>query len=280
VHVAGALEDSADRDTVAGADVVIAVVGYTDDHEGEAQIAAGDRKSLELPEEDRLVLAEASSLNERVVAVVVGGGAFTTDGWGDAVEALVMSWYSGARGGDALADVICGDRNFSGRLPITFARQESDYPPFDNESLEVQYGYFHGYRLLQREETEPLYPFGYGLGYTSFSFDSVEVRRVGDEIVIEVDVTNTGDRSGVETVQVYVAHPRAEDERAPRDLRAFTQVDLDPGETATATARFAVDELAVWNDTLASWELVPGTYRVEVGPNVETLPLTAEVTLP
>src|SRR5690606_28693653 len=157
---------------VAAADVVVAVIGYTEDEEGEGQIAAGDRASMALPADDLAILGEATALNQRVVAVIVGGSAITMDGWQGEVEAIVMSWYSGARGGDALAALLYGDANFSGRLPISFASSESHLPPFDNVSLEVSYGYFHGYRLLQRDGNAPLYPFGFGRSYTSFALSN------------------------------------------------------------------------------------------------------------
>ena len=280
VHVPGDLSAPADRDTITAADVVVAVVGYSEDEEGEGQIAAGDRESLALPADDVAVLDEATGLNDRVIAVVVGGSSFTTDGWGDEVEALVMSWYAGAEGGNALGELLYGESNFSGRLPISFAARDEDHPPFDNVSTEVDYGYFHGYRHLQNEDVAALYPFGFGLGYSEFDYDDLAVTRDGDSISVAVDVSNTGTVDGIETVQVYVQSPGAAVERAPRDLRGFVQVTVAAGATERVEIEIPVDSLRYFDEDADSWSLEPGEYVVEVGPNVRDLDVSEALTLP
>ncbi len=277
-RIEGDLSATEDQDAVAAADVVIAVVGYSEDEEGEGQIAAGDRVSLALPSDDIAIMNAAAALNDRVVAVVIAGSSFITDGWGDAVEAIVVAWYAGARGGDALAGLLYGEDNFSGRLPISFAARDEDLPPFDNVSLEVEYGYFHGYRHLQNEGTAPLYPFGFGLSYTDVSYEALRVNDRGETIEVEVDLENPGDRAAIETVQVYVGNPEGPDARAPRDLRGFAQVTVPAGGEATATITIREEDLRRFDADVNAWRLDAGMYRVEVGPNVETLPLEATVT--
>jgi beta-glucosidase len=279
VHLPGDLSETADRDAVSSADVVIAVVGYSEDEEGEGQIAAGDRESLSLPDDDKSVLGEAASLNDRVVAVIIGGSSVTMDPWGDDVEAIMMAWYAGAQGGHALAELVYGEANFSGRLPISFAAEDAHHPPFDNVSLEVTYGYFHGYRHLQNEGHDPLYPFGYGLSYTTFDYANHSVDVEDDVVNVSVDVTNSGDVDGVEVVQLCVGAPGVAVERAPRDLRAFARVEIASGATETVTFELPVDELRYFDEETMSWVLEPGDYEVEIARNVRDIELSEAIEL-
>jgi beta-glucosidase len=201
------------------------------------------------------------------------------DGWQDEVEAIVMSWYSGVRGGDALAALLFGDANFSGRLPISFASDAAHLPEFDNVSLDVEYGYFHGYRLLQRDSVAPLYPFGFGRSYTSFTLSNGTVSVEGEVLVATVDVANTGAVGGRETVQVYVGAPDSLGPRAPRDLRGFAQVEVAPGGMETVRVEVPLDHLRVWDTAAEAWALPEGAYVVEVGTDVETLPVRVVVDL-
>ncbi len=280
VHVPGDLSGETERASVGAADVVVAIVGYSETEEGEGQVAAGDRVSLALPADDVALLQAASELNDRVVAVVIGGSAFVTDGWGDEVEALVAAWYAGAEGGNALAELVYGEANFSGRLPITFAARDEDYPPFDNESLEVEYGYFHGYRLLDRDEVEPLYPFGYGLSYTTFTFAEASVERVDDDLSVTVEVTNDGAVAGIETVQVYVRAPGVVVPRAPRDLRAFGQLSLAAGTSDTLVLTVPIEDLRYFDEDANEWVLEPGDYVVELARNARDVASSQTITLP
>ena len=280
VHVEGDLSADDDRTAVESADVVVAIVGYSEDEEGEGQIAAGDREILSLPADDVGIINAAAALNDRVITVIVGGSSVTMDGWRDEVEAIVMAWYAGAQGGHALAELLYGEANFSGRLPISFAARDEDLPPFDNESLEVDYGYFHGYRHLQNEGSAPLYPFGYGIGYAPFSHANATAELDGEVIRASVDVTNDGSVSGVEVVQLYVGAPGGAVERAPRDLRGFERVELDAGDTATVAFELALDEVRYFDEGSMGWVLEGGDYRIELGANVEATQLAGTVTVP
>lgn len=277
VHIPGDLGDDEDRALVTSADVVIAVVGYTEDEEGEGQIAAGDRESLALPDDDVAVMRLATTLNDRVVAVVVGGSSFTTDDWGEEVEAIVVAWYAGAAGGDALAGLLFGEENFQGRLPISFAQRDEHLPTFDNTSLDVEYGYFHGYRHLDHEEYAPLYPFGYGLSYTEFSYDSLSAEQTNNDIAVSIDVTNIGDTAGIETVQLFVGAPGEAVERAPRDLRAFTRVALAPGETQTVELNFPIADLRFFDEGAHGWTLEDGDYTFETGGSAVSLTIGTDL---
>jgi len=203
-------EELADRAAeLTAADAVVVVVGLTGEDEGEGLIAAGDRETMGLRDEDVAAISAASAASDQVIVVLYGGAALTMP-WLLEVEAVVMTWYPGARGGTAVARVLYGDVNPSGRLPQSFPVDEADLPDFDNVSLEVTYDAFHGYRHLDRAGVGALFPFGHGLSYTTFevgapTLEAVEV-SVDGVIQVTVDVTNTGAVDGIETVRSDNSH--------------------------------------------------------------------------
>jgi len=285
-HVA-TTTDPADELAIAAADVVIVVAGLTAVDEGEAALGAGDRTSLALPPAQQQAIVDAAALSSKVVVVLEGGSALTLGSLVDDVEAIVMAWYPGVEGGNAIARVLYGDVNPSGRLPLVFPVAESDLPAFDNVSTSVTYGYLHGYRYLDTNATAPLYPFGFGLSYTSFAYGALVVEQDGEDayggssvIHASVDVTNTGARSGRETVQLYVGRPDSTvSPRAPRDLRAFAQVELAPGETRRVTLDVPLADLGFWDVGSHAFVVEPTTYRFEVGGSSRSLPLSQDLAI-
>ncbi|MCB9780776.1 MAG: beta-glucosidase [Alphaproteobacteria bacterium] len=267
--VPGALADAADRDRVAAADVVIAVVGFDRDDEGEGTISAGDREGLALSEADRALLADAGGLTDALVVVLEGSGPVTMDPWLADAQAVLMAFYPGARGGEALAGVVYGDVNPSGRLPMVFPAAESDLPPFDNVSDEVVYAVAHGYRHLDREGLAPLFAMGFGLSYTTWSLQDAAVDRStagpGDVLTLTVDVGNTGARDGRLTVQVYAEAPDTPDRRYLSELRAHGQLDVAAGGTGTLTLTLPVDALAHYDVDAGAWVVQDGDWTLRVG---------------
>jgi len=168
--------------------------------------------------------------------------------WLDQVGAVLMAWYPGEAGGTAIAEVFFGDVNPSGKLPVTFPRAESDLPPFDDTSPAVQYGYFHGYRYLDRNDTAPLFPFGFGLAYTTFRYSNLAITPATaspwGRVRVTADVTNTGPVAGDEVAQLYVGYRGSRVDRAVRDLKAFARVHLEPGETRTVPFEVRAPDLA------------------------------------
>ena len=159
---------------------------------------------------------------------------------------------------------------------------EADLPPFDNVSTEVSYGYFHGYRHLDHTATAPLFPFGFGLSYTTFTYGNLVVEdatlRAGETVRVHVDVTNTGTRAGRETVQLYAGAPSSTiTPRFSRELRATAQVVIAPGATATVALEVPVRDLAYWDDTTSAFRVEATSYRIEVGSSSRDLPLSANV---
>lgn len=274
---------AAARAQVRAADVVIVVTGNVERDEGEGEIAAGDRASMELPSEETALIRDALAENPRTVVVLEGGSAITTASWDANVAALLWAGYPGARGGEAIADIVFGDAAPSGRLPFSMPESEGDLPAFDNASARVAYGYLHGYRHLQATRRAPRYAFGFGLGYSAVSYESIAVASSAvsatDVIEARVTVRNTGARSMRETAQLYVAAMGSTIMRAPMDLRAFEQREIAAGASETVTLRVPVSELAVWDEGSRSMRVEPGTYELRVGPDSERTPLRATITV-
>jgi len=268
---------------IGAADAAVVVVGLTAEDEGEQSVGAGDRSSLALPRGQGELIRQVAALNARTVVVLEGGSAITVEDWHDRVPAILMAWYPGQQGGHAIADVLSGDFNPSARLPLTFARSEADLPEFDNTSFEVEYDYFHGYRHLDRIGREPRYPFGFGLGYTSFEYSNLRVSdstlRAGDRLRVSFDLTNAGDRAGDEVAQLYVSYMDSRVARAENDLEAFAKVRLEAGETRRVTLELPVDALAFYDTETAAWRVEAIDYVIRVGSSSRHLPLSAKVSV-
>ncbi|WP_324662956.1 beta-glucosidase [Haloarcula sediminis] len=265
-------EPSLDAAVAAAEDADVAIVCVRD-----ASTEARDRDSLTLPgRQDELVEAVADA-NDRTIAVLRTSGPVETP-WRDDVAAVVEQWYPGQADGAALADVLYGDRDPGGRLPVTFA-PEGSYPTSDERRFpgvdsvaRYDEGVFVGYRHFDANGDEPTYPFGHGHSYTTFEYrDATAV----DETAVEVTVENAGDRAGREVVQAYVRPPTVEGiERPEREFAGAQPVTLDAGESRTVT--FALDELAFsrYDD---GWTIDSGRYTVEIGRSSADVRTTVEV---
>ncbi len=279
VRVQGSTIGPEEEAAIAGADAVVLVAGLVGADEGEGAIAAGDRDSLALPTAHVELIETTLAIGTPTIVVLEGGSAFVIGDWLANAAAVVMAWYPGVRGGDAIADLLFGDIDPSGRLPASFPAAESDLPEFDNVSTAVDYGLLHGYRHLEAQGTPPVFAFGHGLLYTTVSYDALaiddDVLGPDDVLVARVDVSNTGMRPARETIQVYVSSPTAGDLHAPKDLRGFAQVDLAPGASSTVAIEIPAADLMHWD---GGWQLEPGEAIVRVGPSAAEVPLQATVT--
>ena len=234
-----------------------------------------DRRSLSLPgRQDELVEAVASANPNTVV--VLNAGSPVAMPWLDQVPAVLQAWYPGQEFGRALAALLFGDENPSGKLPTTFPRHIEDAPAFGNypgvdDRVSYAEGLHVGHRHYDRHGIEPLFCFGHGLSYTTFSHGPPRLSAPampGDgEVVVEVDVTNRGDRAGAEVVQLYLAHPSATVDRPVRALRGFARLVLAPGETSTARLTVGFRDLARWDVDAHGWRVDAGPVVVEVGPS-------------
>jgi beta-glucosidase len=182
-----------------------------------------------------------------------------------------MAWYFGMEGGHALARVLFGDVNPSGKMPLTTPKDETQLPFFDEFADTIEYGPYHGYTLADKKGYEPAYPFGYGLSYTTYAYKNLKVAspRVAPDgrVEVTVDVTNTGSRAGEEVVELYVGFEGSKVERPVKLLRAFAKVALAPGETKTVPLGVAVKDLAWYDAERKVWQVEAMTYRLLVGPS-------------
>ena len=299
-------DDGADptraADVAAAADVAIVVVGYTSADEGEfidpsanpelyaffppldpndpvaAELTTvirgrgntargGDRAELTLHDADEQLLLAVAAAQPRTIAVVVTGSAVVTERWREAVPAIVIAWYSGMEGGRALADILLGQAEPSGRLPCAFPVEERDLPPFDRQAHHVEYGRFHGQQHHDHVGRPPAYPLGWGLSYTAFRHGPPELTVRDDHVEISVDVTNTGARPGADVVQCYASAPDSTIERPRRWLIGFQRVPLDPGATTRASIRVPLDRLAHWDESRDHFVVEGTRYDLVVAPH-------------
>lgn len=242
-----------------------------------------DRESLRLPADQDALIAAVAAANPKTVVVLHTSGPVLMP-WLADVAAVVQAWYPGERSGEAIAAVLFGDVAPAGRLPMTFpaseeqgpGQQASEYPGI-NATVRYEEGVFVGYRYFDAFEQEPLFPFGYGLTYTTFALADLAVEDAdGGAFDVSVSVTNTGPRAGAAVVQLYVGFPAAA-QAPPNQLKGFDRVELAPGETARVTMRLERDHLAVWDEEAGAWVVHPGAYAIRVGSSSRDLPLETEV---
>jgi beta-glucosidase len=228
----------------------------------------GDRDTLTLHADDEALIQTVAAANTHTVVAIMAGSAVITEAWREQVAAILMLWYPGMEGGHAFADILLGRISPSGKLPCTFPRRDEDLPDFDRETTAITYDLWHGYRKLERKEAAPAFPFGFGLSYTSFVYDNLQLSKnqlqATDTLLATVDVTNTGDVDGEEVVQLYIAAQGSAVERAPKELKAFTRVALGPGETRAVQIKVPISDLAYY-DPANGWVVEAVTYKVIVG---------------
>ena len=232
-----------------------------------------DRFGLGLPYGQDAVIEALAKVNPRLAVVIVSGNAVAMP-WVDNVNAIVEAWYCGSQSGTALADIIFGDVNPSGKLPITFPVRLEDngahaLGAYDPASTEAHYseGIFVGYRWAQKKDIKPLFAFGHGLSYTTFSYSEAEISRTtmseNGKVTVSVNVTNTGDREGKEIVQLYIGDDECSVERPVMELKAFRKVSIKPGETVRVSFPVNADMLKFYGND--GWTLEKGSFTAYVG---------------
>lgn len=262
----------------ARSDVAIVFAGLS----GEWESEGFDRPDMALPGEQARLIEAVTAVNERTIVVLNTGSPVALD-WMDGVGAVVQAWYPGQEAGNAIADVLFGDVNPSGKLPTTFPRSLKDNPAYINypgENGQVHYGegVFIGYRYYDEKGIEPLFPFGHGLSYTAFNYSNLVLSapriEPGDEIQVEVDVENIGATAGKEVVQLYIRDLASTLRRPQKELKAFAKVSLRPGETRTVTFRLDEDALAFYDPEHKRWVAEAGDFEVLVGSSSRDIRLT------
>ena len=229
--------------------------------------SGGDRADLRIPEEDVTLIRALSTLGKKLIVNIMGGSAYVIKDWTDLADAVVMSFYSGLEGGNALADIISGDVNPAGKLPFTIAKKAEDYPPFLHlgaKDKNIEYGYYHGYTLFDKKGIEAHFPFGFGLSYTDFDIKSTSCEKDEEKITISVNVENKGKVDGDEVIQVYIGSNNTETDRPVKVLKGFKRVSVKTGETLTVEVDVLIDDIKFYNPENDSWEL-DESYTVYVG---------------
>jgi beta-glucosidase len=203
--------------------------------------------------------------------------------WLDRVTAVLETWYSGQEGGTALAEILFGEVGPSGRLPVSFERRWEDNPAHDyyypqpgTDRVEYKEGVFVGYRGYQKNNAKPLFPFGFGLSYTTFAYDHLHVNGKA----VDFDVANTGKREGAEVAEIYISPQNPRIPRPIRELKGFARVELRPGETRHVEIKLDDRAFAYWDSGEHHWRTDPGLYTIEVGRSSAEIELKAAITLP
>ncbi|NIK93336.1 glycosyl hydrolase [Mangrovimonas sp. CR14] len=266
-------------------DMAIVFAGSNRDYETEAS----DRASLALPFGQEELIEKVLAVNPNTIVVFIAGAPFDIKKAADQSKAVIWSWFNGSEGGNALADVILGTVNPSGKLPWTMPVKLEDSPAHATNSFPgdqtVSYdeGILVGYRWFDTKNVEPLYPFGYGLSYTDFSLSNLKTDKsdygLNDTITVEVSVENTGEVSGKEVVQVYVSKPESNVERAAQELKGFSKVEVEAGSTKNTTVEIPVKELAFYNVDTKSWEVEKGAYTIQVGNSSRNILSKVQITI-
>ncbi|MEM7663223.1 MAG: glycoside hydrolase family 3 C-terminal domain-containing protein [Pseudomonadota bacterium] len=230
----------------------------------------GDRELLRLPEKQIELIKAVSAANPNTIVVIVSGSAILSPDWGPGVAAILQTFYSGMEGGTALARLLFGDVSPSGKLPFTVMNDESDYPFFDKDADEIDYGPLHGYTLAEKSQLQSAYAFGHGLSYAAFEYRALKARRTPGGIEAQVSVTNTGKMAATEIAQLYVGFPGQAVDRPLKLLRGFERVWIEPGQTQTANFFVPNSDLCYWNETSADWQIEPGSHTVYAGGSSDT----------
>ena len=260
------------------ADLIIFIGGLNKNHKQDCE--NGDRESYDLSYGQNELISALAKIQKNTIVVTYGGNPYAMP-WNNQVAAISHCWYLGSESGSALCDILSGKICPSGKLPMTFAARYEDYPyvkygakayPGENKQVHYLEDIFVGYRHFTTNKVKALYPFGYGLSYTSFAYGKPAVSVSGDEVTVSVDITNTGKTAGKEIAQVYVQAPKSDVVRPARELKAFAKTKtLAPGEKETLTMTISKDELRYYDEKAKGWTLTEGTYTFFVGRNSEDM---------
>ena len=280
-----ALVSEVAKKLAAKVDEVIVAVGFNRDSEGE-----GADRTFSLPIGQETLIRQMAKQNKNSIVAITSGGAVHAASWIDQTPACLELWYSGEQGGTAIAEVLFGDVNPSGRLPITFEKREEDNPSFANYYPEAstqrviyKEGIFSGYRGYEHNGTKPLFPFGFGLSYTTFTFGNLTVKdessTTAAKYTASFDVTNSGKRAGAEVAQIYIGDSSSAVPRPSKELKGFVKVNLEPGETKHLIVPLDTRSFAYYDTNSATWRAAAGTYKILIGKSSEEIELTGEIRL-
>lgn len=275
-------------DAASHADVAVVVVGRYNRLESEGF----DVKTMDLPAGQDALIEAVERANPHTMVVINTGDPVTMTRWIDKTPALLAMWYGGELGGRALAKILFGDADPSGKLPVTLPKKIEDTPAYGHypgENLKVDYaeGIYVGYRYYDTKNVEPQFPFGFGLSYTKFAYSDLKVVSATTYsgsvryrwTAVNLKVRNAGTRAGAEVVELYVHDGHSKIDRPVHELKGFERIELQPGESKTVVFALDRDALSYWNPETKEWTLDPGTFEVQVGASSRDIRLTAPLDL-
>jgi len=285
--------DPAAEKIAASADAVVVAVGFDPESESE-----GADRTFRLPPGQDQLIQKMAAINKRTIVVISSGGGVDMNPWIDQVPAVLESWYSGQEGGTALAEILTGDVNPSGRLPVSFERHWEDNPAHDSyypaqgtKRVEYREGVFTGYRGYEHEGTKPLFPFGHGLSYSTFGYRNLSIRPAGPgasaaegpgsgvRYEVSWDVTNTGSRTGADVGEVYVGELHPLVPRPAKELKGFARIALRPGETQRVKVVLDSRAFSYYDAQAHEWRADPNEFTIFVGRSVDQIELQGKLTL-
>lgn len=286
----GKMVDATTKKLATNADAVVVAAGFDPTTEAE-----GADRTFRLPFGQDELIREMAAANKRTIVALTSGGGVDMTLWLERVPALIEAWYPGQEGGMALAELLFGDVNPSGRLPATFERRWEDNPVYDSyypqpntKRIAYKEGIFVGYRGYERNNTKPLFPFGYGLSYTTFKYGNLKIKPViggtperASALRYEVsfDVRNAGDRAGADVAQVYIGDAEAAVPRPAKELKGFVKVSLRPGERKRVSVTLDERALAYYDTAAKRWRVDPGDFNVLVGRSSADIELRGKLTV-
>jgi len=286
-----AIVDAEALKLAAKADAVVLAAGFDPSNEAE-----GADRTFQLPSGQDELIQEIAATNKNIIVVMTSGGSVDMNAWLDRVPALIEAWYPGQEGGTALAEILYGDVNPSGRLPASFERRWEDNPTHNNYYPEAgtnrvvyKEGIFIGYRGYEHNGVRPLFPFGYGLSYTTFNYSNLKIKEQPGKVIngnssesryeVSFDVKNTGNREGADVAQVYVGDTHAKVPRPMKELKGFVKANLRPGETKRLTVILDRRAFSYYDTNAKQWRADPGDFNILVGRSSEDIKLRGNLTL-
>jgi beta-glucosidase len=265
------------------ADAVVLCMGFDPSTESEG----GDR-TFRLPGGQDSFIEQIAAINKNVIVVLTAGGDVDMTRWIDKVPGLIHAWYPGQEGGTALAQILFGDVNPSGKLPASFERRWEDSAAFDSyypkqdKRIEYKEGIFLGYRHFDRSNVKPLFPFGFGLSYTRFQYSGLTVTPVSSNltapVTVSFEVRNVGPREGAEIAEVYVGDSHASVPRSVKELKDFAKVNLKPGESKRVSVNLGARSFSFFDVKRHDWSAEPGDFNIFVGGSSAKIELQGKFT--